>query len=102
MKIKDVLVLKDAVTDPDEGKSFYDSKERGVGDYFWDTLISDMESLTVYAGIHSKKYGFYRMFSKRFPYAVYSEIRNEIAYIIAVLPIRRNPSWIKRKMEERG
>jgi len=60
MKIRDILVLKDAVNDLDEGKSFYDSKEKGVGDYFWDTLLSDIESLTVYAGIHIKKHSFYK------------------------------------------
>ena len=54
MKIRDILVLKDAVNDLDEGKSFYDSQEKGVGDYFWDTLLFDIESLTVYAGIHTK------------------------------------------------
>ncbi len=42
MKIKDVLILKDAVDDLEEGKSFYDKKESRVGDYFWDTLLSDI------------------------------------------------------------
>lgn len=65
MKIKDVLISKDAVNDLDDGKSFYDNKETG------DTLLSDIESLVIYAGIHSKKHGFYRMASKGFPYAVY-------------------------------
>ena len=102
MKIRDILVLKDAVNDLDEGKSFYDSKEKGVGDYFWDTLLSDIESLTVYAGIHIKKHSFYKMLSRRFPYAVYYEIRDEIAYVVAVLPMRRDPAWIRRKIEERS
>ncbi len=102
MKIRDILVLKDAVNDLDEGKSFYDSKEKGVGDYFWDTLLSDIESLTVYAGIHTKKHSFYKMLSRRFPYAVYYEIRDEIAYVVAVLPMRRDPAWIRRKIEERS
>ncbi|MCP4107916.1 MAG: hypothetical protein GY749_20620 [Desulfobacteraceae bacterium] len=43
MKIKDVLILKDAVNDLDDGKSFYDNKEAGVGDYFWDSLLSDSQ-----------------------------------------------------------
>ncbi len=76
MKIKDVLILKDAVDDLEEGKLFYDKKESRVGDYFWDTLLSDIESLFIYAGIHRKKHGYYQMFSKRFPYAIYYEIRN--------------------------
>jgi len=38
---------EDAVNDLNEGKSFYESKETGVGDYFWDTLLSDIESLAL-------------------------------------------------------
>ncbi len=102
MKIKDVFILKDAVDDLEAGKSFYEKKESGVGDYFWDTLLSDIESLFIYAGIHMKKYGYHQMFSKRFPYAVYYDINICIAYVVAVLPMRRDPAWIKRKIAERS
>jgi hypothetical protein len=58
MKIKNVLILEEAVIDLDEGKSFYDENELGVGDYFWDSLLADIESLVIYAGIHNKKIWF--------------------------------------------
>ena len=102
MKIKDVLVLKEAVADLNDGKEFYDKQETGVGDYFWDTLLSDIESLVVYSGIHRKEQGLYRMLSKRFPYAVYYELKDERAYVVAVLPMRRDPLWIKKKIQERS
>jgi len=54
MKIKDVLILKEASDDLNEGKAFYDIQEPGVGDYFWDCMISDIESLIIYAGIYRK------------------------------------------------
>jgi hypothetical protein len=101
MKIKDVVILKDVSDDLNNGIDFYDQMEAGVGDYFWDNLIADIESLIIYAGIHNKKYGFYRMFSKRFPYAIYYEIKDRIAYVVAVLPMRRDPEWIKKKVTER-
>ena len=101
MKIKDIVILKEVADDLNDGKYFYDQKEAGVGDYFWDNLIADIESLVIYAGIHSKKCGLYRMFSKRFPYAIYYEIEDEIARVIAVLPMRRDPEWIKKKLKER-
>lgn len=53
-----------------KAKPFYDLQETGVGEYFWDCLISDIESLIIYAGIHSKKLGLFQMYAKRFPYAV--------------------------------
>jgi hypothetical protein len=71
MKIKDVFMLEEAVDDLNEGKAFYDLKELGVGEYFWDSLISDIESLIIYAGIHKKQFGMYQMLAKRFPYAIY-------------------------------
>jgi hypothetical protein len=42
------------------------------------------------------------MLSKRFPYAIYYEMKDEIVYIVAVLPMRRNPAWIKSQLTERS
>ena len=102
MKVKDVIALKEVANDLHDGKAFYDQREAGVGDYFWDSLIADIESLIIYAGIHNKKYGLHRMLAKRFPYAIYYEIKDEIIYVVVVLPMRRDPAWIKRKLQERS
>lgn len=102
MRIEDVVLLKEVANDLNDGKAFYDHKEAGVGDYFYDSLVADIESLIIYAGIHNKRYGFHRMLAKRFPYAIYYEIENEITYVVAVLPMRRNPAWIKRKLKKRS
>jgi hypothetical protein len=97
MRIKDVFVLEEAIDDLDEGKEFYNTKEFGVGEYFWDSLISDIESLIIYAGIHKKKFGLYKMSAKRFPY----EVENDFAYVVAVLPMRRDPAWISKQIGNR-
>ena len=102
MMVKDVIVLKEIADDLNDGKTFYDHGESGVGDYFWDSLLADIESLVIYAGIHNREHGLYRMLAKRFPYAIYYEIVDDIAYVLAVLPMRRNPAWIKRKLVERS
>ncbi len=102
MKIKDIVTLKEVANDLNDGKAFYDQREAGVGDYFWDSLVADIESLIIYAGIHNKRYGLHRMLAKRFPYAIYYEIKGEIAYVVAVLPMRRDPAWIKSKLKERS
>ena len=93
MKVKDVYVMEEAVDDLNKGRSFYDLQETGVGDYFWDSLISDIESLIIYAGIHRKKLGFYQMFAKRFPYAIYYEALEETAYLL------RSPKNTRRLIE---
>jgi len=93
MTVKSIQILTDALQDLNEGKAFYAKHEGSVGDYFWDSLLSDMDSLVVFAGIHSKKYGYYRMLSKRFPYAIYYDVNGDVASIIADLPMRRDPTW---------
>jgi hypothetical protein len=57
MRIKDVVTLKEVVSDLNDGKAFYDQRKTGVGDYFWDSLIADIESLKIYAGIHNIEKG---------------------------------------------
>ncbi len=92
------FILKEAVSDLRTGRSFYSNTEKGVGNYFWDSLIADIESLVIYAGIHNKKSEFYCMPVKRFPYAIYYEINNDTVYVTAILPMRRDPAWIKNKL----
>jgi hypothetical protein len=67
MKIKDVVTLKEIANDLNEGKDFYDQSKSSVGDHFWGSLVADIESLIIYAGIHNKRYGLHRMLAKRFP-----------------------------------
>lgn len=46
-------------------------------------LLADIESLPLYAGIPQKHYGYYRAFSKRFPYAIYYDLNEEIIQVVA-------------------
>ena len=102
MNIKHIQILSDAENDLYEGREFYDKQGENIGDYFWDSLLSDIESLVIFAGIHRKEFGFYRMLSKRFPYAIYYDINGDVASVIAVMPIRRNPVTLKAKMGGRS
>jgi hypothetical protein len=98
MNIKQVIVLEEAEEDLEQGRAFYDKCEFGIGNYFIDSLIADFESLRIYAGIHGRHYGFYRMLSKRFPFAVYYEIVKDSAVVVAVLDMRREPAWIRNRL----
>ncbi len=102
MKIKKIITLKEVVNDLNDGKIFYEKRDEKLGYYFWDCLLVDIESLIDYAGLHINECGAYRMLAKRFPYAIYYLIDNEIVYVIGVLPMRRDPLWIKRKLKERS
>ena len=101
MKTYDVFISEDALIDLYNGKDFYNRQEQGVGDYFWDSLISDLELLTLYAGVHKNISGFHHMYAKRFPYTIYYTIAERQALVAAVLPMRRNPDWIGEQLKTR-
>jgi len=96
MKIK---ISESAYRDLDDAFVFYHAQEEGLGSYFQDSLFADIDSLKLYAGIHSKHLKKYRLLSKRFPYAIYYIIKNETIIVSAVLDCRRNPDWIKNKLK---
>jgi hypothetical protein len=73
MKIE---ILGEAQQDLVDGSRFYESQSPGLGEYFLDSLFSDIDSLQIYAGIHALHFGYHRLLSKRFPYAVYYRVEN--------------------------
>jgi hypothetical protein len=96
-----VVVLEDAAADLEEGRTFYECREAGVGDYFIDSLLSDLDSLVLYAGIHGRHFGFYRMLSRRFPFGVYYDIVGDAVCVYAILDMRREPLWVRAELGRR-
>ena len=85
------------------GFHFYEHREGGLGTYFLDSLYSDIDSLRLFAGIHTIHFGrYYRLLSKRFPFAVYYEVKENTAFVRAVLDLRRDPAWIAEKLKMRN
>jgi len=101
VRIQEVIVLDEAADDLQVGKAFYDEIEYGVGDYFIDCLLSDIAALKMYAGIHSRHFGFLRMLSKRFPFCIYYEIEDDIGVVVAILDMRMNPESIRSILQSR-
>jgi plasmid stabilization system protein ParE len=97
MKIK---ILSSALDDLSEGRLFYERQGEGLGEYFLDSLFSDIDSLTLYGGIHPKFFGYHRMLSKRFPYAVYYKLKEKSVVVVwRVLDLRRDPKKIRQTLE---
>ncbi|MEX2444783.1 MAG: hypothetical protein WD492_14350 [Alkalispirochaeta sp.] len=57
--------------------------------------MSDIDSPLLYAGIHQKVFGYYRLLAKRFPYAIYYLVEEEIVIVYRVLDLRRNPKFLR-------
>jgi len=93
-----VQVLDEAEQDLVDGYRFYESQVAGLDDYFLDSLFSDIDSLQFHAGVHSLHFGYNRLLSKRFPFAVYYRIENAVIRVYAVVDCRRDPSWIRDRL----
>jgi hypothetical protein len=100
--MKRVVVLADAADDLIQAADFYDSIDLGVGDNFTDCLVTDLERLALFHGIHSRHFGFLRMLSKRFPFGIYYRETDAQTQVFAVLDLRRSPTWIRRELGKRG
>jgi hypothetical protein len=101
MKTYTVLTSKFADEDLRKSEEFYELQAENLGVYFFDTLIADIESLSFYGGIHVKHFGFYRMLAKRFPYAIYYYIKDDLVIVIGVLDLRSKPSTNYKKLQDR-
>ena len=99
--MKPVVVLADAASDLDLGRDFYDAQELGIGDYFLDSLLSDLESLRLFRGIHSHHFGFHRMLASRFPFGIYYDETEDEVPVFAVLDLRRDPLWLRTELSQR-
>ena len=78
------------------GFEFYETQAADLGQYFLDSLFSDIDALALYAGVHTKPLsGLHRSLSKRFPFAIYYDFDGDTAIGLAVLDCRRNPRSIR-------
>ncbi len=95
MKIR---ILHEAELDLLEGYSFYEMQASGVGDYFLDSLYTDIESLLLYASSHEIHFGYHRFLARRFPFAIFYQVKADAIEIWAVLDCRQDPSKMKNRL----
>lgn len=96
MKIK---LLSSARNDLRKSRLFYERQSEGLGEYFLNSIFADIDSLILFAGIHNKKYDFFRMLSKRFPYAIYYSIESDNIIVHRILDLRKNPATISDALQ---
>ena len=84
-------ILPSALGDLANGRAFYAKQGESLGAYFFDSLFSDIDSLELFGGIHRRVFGYHRLLSKRFPYAVYYKTDGDVVVIWRVLDCRQKP-----------
>ncbi len=82
-----------------KGRLFYEEQNSGLGEYFFNSLFSDIDSLTLFAGVHIKVFGYYRKLSQKFPYAIYYKIEDSTVVVWRVLDLRRDPKLIREELQ---
>lgn len=95
-----IRIQASAKNDLRDGYEFYNAQEFGLGDYFYDCLMSDIDALAYYGGVHRQYRGFYKSLSARFPYAIYYKLSDGVVKVYAVLDTRRNPARNDDRLDE--
>jgi hypothetical protein len=95
-----VRILTSAFNDLAAGHRFYDRQGEGLGDYFFDSVFSDIDSLALYGGIHRKVFGNHRLLASRFPYAIYYQIDVTGSVVVyRILDCRQDPAKTRSALE---
>lgn len=95
----EIKILESGQEDLLHGYRFYEQQQIGLGSYFLDSLFADIDSLLVFAGIHSEHFGKYQLLAKRFPFAIYYTLDKNVVLVHAVLDCRQEPSKMSYRLK---
>src|SRR5439155_22997069 len=95
-----IIILPSAREDLANGAEFYESQSNGLGTYFLETLFTEIEKLDQFVGIHPIVFGFHRLLSELFPYAIYYLTEVDSIVVKAILECRCNPKWIRERLRD--
>lgn len=98
MKHRSVRLTDEALADIDSATAFYEELVAGLGQYFFDSTITDLEALEFFGGIHQQTLGYYCCPSKRFPFLIYYELSDEEVSVVAILDTRANPRSAEKRL----
>ena len=83
-------VRPEAELDLEVAAGWYEARRRGFGAEFYDELSQRLDSLADSALLYEERFsGVRRLFSRRFPYAIYYRILDDEVVVIAILHMRR-------------
>lgn len=99
MKLREVKLTDEAIADIDAATLFYEKLTPGLGQYFFDSITTDLEALEFFGGIHQQRLGYHCCPSKRFPFLIYYALSDEEVSVIAILDTRIDPSDSVERLE---
>lgn len=94
----EIVITESASDDIADSYLFYEMQHPGLGEYFESSILTDIRSLLIYAGIHEIHFEIYfRKITKHFPFAIYYTIEDKNIYIYAVLDTRKDPAFLSSR-----
>ena len=96
-----VLISVAAEQDLAGGKDFYSGRGSEIGDYFLESVLAELSSLSVVGGVHAKRFGLHCLPCRRFPWTIYYSVHEGQVRVLAILDDRRDPAWVQRRMERK-
>ena len=94
-----VVISDEAEADIADGSWFDELRQAGVDGYFHSCMVADIDSPSVYGGIHKVVNGYHRNLSVRFPFTIYYRVDDQTVTVAAILDSRREPTWIRRRLD---
>ncbi|MEM9283797.1 MAG: type II toxin-antitoxin system RelE/ParE family toxin [Verrucomicrobiota bacterium] len=93
-------IRESALDDLADGRIF-DERQGGkaLGEYFFNSVFADIDSLILYHGIHGKVGDYHRVLARRFPYAVYYKMGEDAVEVCRVLDCRQDPDEIRERLK---
>jgi len=93
-----IKILPSAINDLADGWRFYEHQNPGLGNYFGDSLFSDIDSLALYGGIHRQTSGYFVLRRNDFPMPSTIECKETSPssgayWIVAVIPAGSGRNW---------
>jgi len=96
-----VKLSESALGDLIDGWRFYEEQDAGLGDYFEQSMLQELETLESTGGVHRLVHGRHRLICATFPYAVYYRMEpSGDASVLRILDCRRDPRWIRRELKK--
>ena len=87
-----VEVRNEALLDIADAVAFYDRQSYGAGDFFYQRIFEDIDSLSETAGIHETHFGYHRKIASRHPFLIYYRMGITGVEVVAVLDGRSHPA----------
>ena len=94
--------LPEVETDARNGRTWYDEKAQGLGAEFLRVFYASCQDLTrnprMYPQVHRD---FHRRLLRRFPYAIYYRIEDDVVVVFGLFHCARDPRRLRKELGDR-